>query len=214
MKSAEKAIIENLRKTTLSHLSEYNYDVVIKEIEKYGITNLTGTTEKLVRQAVNKHGSHDQSSHGRRGGGKGGSGGGTKVSPPSKTQSPQADKDRSGTSKVLVDDMTEAEDSLNDLSGRLIGRGDELQVDRAIRNFTNAKKDFNDAIKLKGKEQTKKMQTGVGNVFAGMNQLSLVDDKRAENIAQSISDELQSTFGSADSAFQSLGVDVDDIFGA
>lgn len=72
MKDAEKAIIENLRKTTLSHLSEYDYDVVIKEIEKYGITNLTGTTDKLVREAVNKHGSHNQSSHGRKGGGKGG----------------------------------------------------------------------------------------------------------------------------------------------
>ena len=74
MKDAEKVIIQNLRKTTLSHLSEYNYDVVIKEIEKYGITNLTGITEKLVREAVIKHGSHNQASHGRKG--RGGSGGG------------------------------------------------------------------------------------------------------------------------------------------
>jgi hypothetical protein len=193
-----------------------------------------------LEQEVLKHGSHNQSSHGRRGRGSGKDIQDLSPSdqkeyirrmssaknyeeareiiadfkPKLPGQSPQADKDRSGTSKVLVDDMTQAEESLNDLSGRLISRGDELQVNRAIRNFTNAKKDFNDAIKLKGKEQTKKMQAGVGNVFAGMNQLSLVDDKRAENIAQSISDELQSTFGSADSAFQSLGVDVDDIFGA
>ena len=76
MKDAEKAIIENLRKTTLSHLSEYNYEIVIKEIEKYGITNLTGTAEKLVREAVNKHGSHNQSSHGRKGGGGSGGAGG------------------------------------------------------------------------------------------------------------------------------------------
>lgn len=76
MKDAEKAILENLRKTTLSHLSEYDYDVVIKAIEKYGITNLTGTTEKLVRDAVIKHGSHNQKTHGRSGKGGGGGGGG------------------------------------------------------------------------------------------------------------------------------------------
>ena len=193
-----------------------------------------------LQEEVLKHGSHNQSSHGRRGRGSGKdiqdlspsdqktfadrmSSAKTsdeqrkiieEYKPKLPGQSPQADKDRSGTSKVLVDDMTEAEESLNDLSGRLIGRGDELQVDRAIKNFTNAKKDFNDAVKLKGKEQTKKMQTGVGNVFAGMNQLSLVDDKRAGDILQSISDNLESTLGSADSAFQSLGIDVDDLFGA
>lgn len=88
MKDAEKAIIENLRKTTLSHLSEYNYDVVIKEIEKYGITNLTGTAEKLVRDAVIKHGSHNQKTHaGSRGkGGGGGGGGGSSTAKPKKDQ--------------------------------------------------------------------------------------------------------------------------------
>ena len=146
MKDAEKAIIENLRKTTLSHLSEYNYDVVIKEIEKYGITNLTGTTEKLVRDAVIKHGSHNQKTHGR--GGKGGSGGG--AAPASPKEMPTKRQ-----FNTYIDNEASAVVSvINDLSQDVQGTAEGVESAAELKEISEGVKLLDEASKLAGKVKT------------------------------------------------------------
>jgi hypothetical protein len=112
-----------------------------------------------------------------------------------------------------VDDMSAAEDSLDRVADRLSSNRDKVTLDRAMNHFTGAKKDFSDAQKLKGTAQTEKIQTGVGKVLAGTDQLAIIDDKRTDDIAAGILDDVQATFGDPDSAFRDLGVDVDDLFG-
>ena len=73
MKPAEAKVLEGLRKTTLAYLSDKQYAEVVEAVEKQGILGLTGAASRLVKGAVVKHGSHDQKTHGRKGGG-GGSG--------------------------------------------------------------------------------------------------------------------------------------------
>jgi len=75
MKPAEAKVLEGLRKTTLAYLSDKQYAEVVEAVEKQGILGLTGAASRLVKGAVVKHGSHDQKTHGRKGGGGGGSGG-------------------------------------------------------------------------------------------------------------------------------------------
>lgn len=207
----EAVVLAGLRETTLAYLSESDFKEVEKAVERDGILSLQGSFAAIVKGAVAKHGSHNQSSHGRKGGGKGG-GGGAASSSPSST-SPQADKDRSGTSRVLTEDMDEAQQALDDLSMRTENKQDALQVDRASKHIAGAKQDFSDARNLTGKKQTAKMQSGVDKVVAAANQLSISDDKRIEDVTAGIISAVQETFGDADSAFRDLGVDVDDFFG-
>ena len=75
MKPSEAKVLEGLRKTTLAYLSDKEYAEVVEAVEKQGILGLTGAASRLVKGAVVKHGSHDQKTHGRKGGGGGGSGG-------------------------------------------------------------------------------------------------------------------------------------------
>jgi hypothetical protein len=64
MKPSEKAILDVLRKSTLSHLSAVEFDGIEKAVERDGILNLTGLASLVVKDAVRKHGEHDQESHG------------------------------------------------------------------------------------------------------------------------------------------------------
>jgi hypothetical protein len=169
------------------------------------------STPLLHRLVVEKHGSHNQSSHGKKGGG--GDGGGGSGSPSPIASSEASDKARTTTAKVLVDDMSAAEDAIDGVADRMSSNRDNVTLDRAMNHFTGAKKDFSDAQKLKGTAQTAKIQTGVGKVFAGTDQLSIIDYKRTDDILAGILDDVQATFGDADSAFRDLGVDVDDLFG-
>lgn len=73
MKSTEKVVLDGLRKTTLKYLSDKDYAQIVDAVEKQGITGLTGAAGFIVKSSVVKHGSHNQKTHGR----KGGSGGGT-----------------------------------------------------------------------------------------------------------------------------------------
>lgn len=69
MKPEEAKVLEVLHKTTLAYLSDKQYAEVVEAVEKQGILGLTGAASILVKGAVIKHGSHNQASHGRRGGG-------------------------------------------------------------------------------------------------------------------------------------------------
>jgi hypothetical protein len=54
MKPSERAILDVLRKSTLSHLSAVEFDGVEKSVERDGILNLTGLTATVVKDAVQK----------------------------------------------------------------------------------------------------------------------------------------------------------------
>ena len=75
IKPSEAVVLTELRKTTLAYLSDSDFQEVEKAVERDGILSLQGSVGTIVKSAVKKHGSHNQSSHGR-GGGKGGGGAG------------------------------------------------------------------------------------------------------------------------------------------
>lgn len=54
MKPSEKVILDLLRKSTLSHLSDFDFTVIEKAVEKDGILNLTGLAASVVKDAVKK----------------------------------------------------------------------------------------------------------------------------------------------------------------
>jgi hypothetical protein len=54
MKPSEKVILDLLRKSTLSHLSDFDFTVIEKAVEKDGILNLTGVAASVVKDAVKK----------------------------------------------------------------------------------------------------------------------------------------------------------------
>lgn len=72
---SEVNALKTLRETTLAYLSQSDYERILKAVELGGIQSLTGTAEMVVKSAVRKHGSHDQSRHNPKKGG-GGAGGG------------------------------------------------------------------------------------------------------------------------------------------
>jgi hypothetical protein len=71
MKPSEKQVLDILRATTLASISESDFASIKKAVEEVGILNLTGTAQKLVKSAVQKHGGggHDQAGHGSWAGG-------------------------------------------------------------------------------------------------------------------------------------------------
>jgi hypothetical protein len=80
---SEVNALKTLRETTLAHLSQSDYERILKAVEVGGIDSLTGTAAMVVKSAVLKHGAHDQSSHNPKkgGGGAGGGAGGSTGSP-------------------------------------------------------------------------------------------------------------------------------------
>ena len=64
MEPSEKAILGALRKSTLAYLTDVEFAVIEKAVEKDGILNLTGVSKSVLVRAVRKHQEHDQSSHG------------------------------------------------------------------------------------------------------------------------------------------------------
>jgi hypothetical protein len=127
MKPSEKAILDVLRKSTLSYLSPKEFTEIEKAVERDGILNLSGTAETLVKEAVRKHGEHDQASHGSwAGNGAGGSSGGT------------------GTpKKISQDDMDDSskQGSVATTPGvldKLFGKGETVEGDEFERKVTEA----------------------------------------------------------------------------
>ena len=74
---SEVNALKTLRETTLAYLSQSDYERILKAVEVGGIQSLTGTASMIVKSAVLKHGSHDQSSHNPKKGGGGGGGAGS-----------------------------------------------------------------------------------------------------------------------------------------
>jgi len=83
---SEVNALKTLRETTLAHLSQSDYERILKTVKVGGIDSLTGTASMIVKSAVLKHGAHDQSSHNPKKGGGGAGGGGGSSAP---TKEPQ-----------------------------------------------------------------------------------------------------------------------------
>ena len=127
MKPSEKAILDGLRKSTLSHLSAFEFDGIEKSVERDGILNLTGLAAIVVKDAVRKHQEHDQASHGSwAGGGMGGSASGTGA--PKKI----AYGDIEGTSKQGSVTTTPS------VLDKLFGKGERVEGDEFERKVTEA----------------------------------------------------------------------------
>lgn len=67
MTSADDMALAEIRKLAGDEIPEAVWDVVRNQVAEVGVRGLTGTARALVEGLVRKHGSHDQSSHGRGG---------------------------------------------------------------------------------------------------------------------------------------------------
>lgn len=163
---------------------------------------------------VAKHGSHDQKTHGRKGGGR--SGGGS-TSQQSQQYSESSDKARKVIAERIESDLLEIEDGIDVLSSKALG-GEDMKsyqsLERANNQIKAARKDFTEAAKLKGKEQQSKMQSGLDKIEGAMGNLSRNDFKGADDLSQALYDSITETFGDPDKTFETLGLDVDNLFGA
>jgi hypothetical protein len=146
VKKSEEVILETLRKTTLSYLSDFDYSAIVSEVEQRGITNLSGTVGKLVQDAVRKHGSHNQASHGGKGGGAkgGGGGGGGTPSDAKNDESMRDDKvvDALATEvdelKIEIDEYYDALDDADvEIDEDVVGRVSD-SLDAATQNMDRA----------------------------------------------------------------------------
>lgn len=76
MREADALVLEALREGVARNVDPDLWESVTKQVAEVGFRGLTGSARTLVESLVTKHGSHDQSSHGRgRGGGSGDRGG-------------------------------------------------------------------------------------------------------------------------------------------
>lgn len=188
MKPSEAKVLEGLRKTTLAYLSDKEYAEVVEAVEKQGILGLTGAASRLVKGAVIKHGSHDQKTHGRKGGG-GGGGGGSQVDA---KESKQVQETVESAIKGYEDAEKEFENALEALDSRAESRQEIDSITRAGRNLKIAMKDIKESKSLKGDEQKAKLQSGVDKFENAIASLSKIDVYRmdTEDFVQSVVDSL------------------------
>lgn len=190
MKPSEAKVLEGLRKTTLAYLSDKEYAEVVEAVEKQGILGLTGAASRLVKGAVVKHGSHDQKTHGRKGGG-GGGGGGSQVDA---KESKQVQETVESAIKGYESAGKEFEDALDALDSRAESRQEIDSISRASRNLKLAMKDIKEAKSLKGNEQRAKLQSGADKFDNAVASLSKIDVYRmdTDDFVQSVVDSLPS----------------------
>lgn len=189
MKPSEAKVLEGLRKTTLAYLSDKEYAEVVEAVEKQGILGLTGAASRLVKGAVIKHGSHDQKTHGRKGGGGGSGGGGSQVDA---KESKQVQETVESAIKGYEGAEKEFENALEALDSRAESRQEIDSITRAGRNLKIAMKDIKESKSLKGDEQKAKLQSGVDKFENAIASLSKIDVYRmdTEDFVQSVVDSL------------------------
>jgi len=150
MKPVEAKVLEGLRKTTLAYLSDKQYAEVVEAVEKQGILGLTGAASRIVKGAVIKHGSHDQKTHGKKGGGggKGSNSLGGAVSAETKNQIQSKSNDISRFSKDVptnTKELSKAHDELRDAK-RALGRATEADTAQASEQIREAVSSIKSAI--------------------------------------------------------------------
>jgi len=188
MKPAEAKVLEGLRKNTLAYLSDKEYAQVVEAVEKQGILGLTGAASRLVKGAVIKHGSHDQKTHGRRGGG-----GGSGQSNVSGGDAPKRDNSKISNVISKIDD---AENKLSDFDAskpgggqkydalsendQSIWEGSQTSMARARRALTGAKSAKTD------KEYRSKLTDAAENLDDAFQELQGADSSRLISASRSL----------------------------
>ena len=132
-------------------------------------------------QEVLKHGSHNQSSHGRRGGkggGSGSSGGDTK--PNTMMSNEFIDKTGNEVSNQMRDASISFSNELQGLEERAQTAKEIKTLNTAMDSVQSATKDFMSAKKLKGQEKIKKLQSGLNKYEGAMDKISGLDIYRMD----------------------------------
>ena len=137
-----------------------------------------------LEQEVIKHGSHNQSSHGRRGG-KGGSGGAgssaeSKPKPNTMMSNEFIDKTGNEVSNQMRDASISFSNELQGLEERAQTAKEIKTLNTAMDSVQSATKDFMSAKKLKGQEKIKKLQSGLNKYEGAMDKISGLDIYRMD----------------------------------
>jgi len=156
----------------------------------------------LLLHRVTKHGSHDQKTHGRKGG-KGGSGGGS-AGGSSAGGAANQDQEKLGneTSDKMYDATLSFVDELDGLRERANTNKQIKTLNEATNTVQQATKDFMDAKKLTGKAKIRKIQSGVNKYESAMNRISGLEIDRM-NVDQTI----QNALDGMPESLRELGVD-------
>ena len=154
-------------------------------------------------QEVLKHGSHNQSSHGRRGGkggGSGSSGGDTK--PNTMMSNEFIDKTGNEVSNQMRDASIFFTNELEGLRERADNAVQIKALTSARVNVENATKDFMSAKKLKGQEKIKKIQSGLDKYVGAMDKIQDLDIYRTD-----VEQVIQNAYSAIPEAIRELGIE-------
>ena len=159
-----------------------------------------------LKQEVIKHGSHDQKTHGRRGGKGSGSGstgsGESKPKPNTMMSNEFIDK----TGNEVSNQMRDASiDFTNELEGLRERADNAIQIkalNSARVNVENATKDFMSAKKLKGQEKIKKIQSGLDKYEGAMDKIQGLDIYRMD-----VEQVIQNAYSAIPEAIIELGIE-------
>ena len=195
MKPSEAKVLEGLRKTTLAYLSDKQYAEVVEAVEKQGILGLTGAASRLVKGAVVKHGSHDQKTHGRKGGGGGGGDGGSSESAGTIGIGGANEKEElAGLADRAENDTQSLANEAEDLETELLNSGlgvnsPDVRTARSMRgDLRDAKDIFEGSKKIKDLgEKRKKLTSGYKKLERAFGASSGSDINSVDDISEGIS---------------------------
>ena len=154
-------------------------------------------------QEVLKHGSHNQSSHGRRGGkggGSGSSGGDTK--PNTMMSNEFIDKTGNEVSNQMRDASISFSNELQGLEERAQTAKEIKTLNTAMDSVQSATKDFMSAKKLKGQEKIGKIQSGLNKYEGAMDKIQGLDIYRMD-----VDQVIQNAYDSIPESIRELGIE-------
>ena len=191
MKPSEAKVLEGLRKTTLAYLSDKQYAEVVEAVEKQGILGLTGAASRIVKGAVVKHGSHDQKTHGRKGGGGGGS---SESAGTIGIGGANEKEELAGLADRAENDTQSLANEAEDLETGLLNSGlgvnsPDVRAVRTMRgNLRDAKDIFESSKKIKDLgEKRKKLTTGYKKLERAFGASNGSDINSVDDISEGIS---------------------------
>jgi hypothetical protein len=132
--------------------------------------------EKSIDINIEKHGSHNQASHGRRGGrgGGGSSSGGSKPKPNTANTVEYSDKLADETIPKLNDNVDSILSDLKEVQGEADSMKEIRSLDTVMNGLNSAKKDWNDAKSLTGQAKLNKLQTGYNKYDISLGKLNKI----------------------------------------
>jgi len=163
--------------------------------------SLPETTILLHRETIEKHGSHNQASHGRRGG-RGGRGGGGESKPNTMMSGEFIETKGNEVSKIMREASIGFTNELEGLRERADTSVQIKALNAARSSVEQATKDFMDAKKLKGQEKIKKLQSGLDKYEGAMDKISGLDIYRMD-----VEQTIQNAYDSIPEAIRELGIE-------